>query len=124
MRRLLAAILIFGFAVQAGAATDAGDGQCVQDDGAKGLWNGSSADDEGCTTTAEYETRFSAPGLLENGVIEDYTVNSDGTTTLDFGNVKSTVKSNPLDRPVAASSLDPDAPTVREWFGSWPHLFG
>lgn len=55
--------LMFGPALGAGAAADIGEGVCVQDDGAVGVWNGSTADDEGCITVAEYQVRFGEKAL-------------------------------------------------------------
>ncbi len=123
MRRLLAAVLLIGFALPASAATDQGEGVCLQDDGQAGLWDGSSTADDGCTTPAEYEVMYSTTNLLETGVVVGYEANGDGTTTLDFGPVKNTVKSDPFDRTVAANP-DEVGPTVREWFGQLLVRFG
>ena len=123
MRRLLAAVLIIGFALPASAAADQGDGVCLQEDGQAGLWDGSTTTDDGCTTPAEYEVMFSPTGLLDSGVVVGYESNEDGTATLDFGPVKNMVKSNPLERTVAANR-DEVGPTVREWFGQLLVRFG
>lgn len=80
-------ILVFGVGV-ANAATDLGDGACQQTDGQTGLWNGTTADDEGCITQAEYQVAYPT---------------DDG--------------SDPLDRQVSVDvELEPEAPTVREFF--------
>jgi len=114
----LSIVVSLAMSTVAQAAEDNGDGTCVQSDGQVGVWNGTTADDDGCVTPAEYEAMFSAANLLVVGVIEGYTVHEDGTTTLYYsygGNT--TVATNPLDRIVAVNpALEPDAPTVREWF--------
>ena len=70
------------------AATDLGDGACQQTDGQTGLWNGTTADDDGCITQAEYAELYPT---------------DDG--------------SDPLDRQVSVNvELEPEAPTVREFF--------
>ncbi len=113
MRLVIVAMLLVGL-----PAFAAEDGTCVQSDGQTGRWNGTTADDNGCITPDEYEAMFSAENLLEVGVIDNYTVNDDGTTTLHFGHGASNgVATNPLDRSVAVNpELEPDALTVREWF--------
>lgn len=122
MRFIKAFLVVFTSLILFGgvayAAEDNGDGTCVQSDGQTGVWNGTTADDDGCITPAEYEVMYSAANLLEVGVIEGYTVNDDGTTTLHFDHgVSNTVATNPLDRIVAVNpELEPDALTVREWF--------
>lgn len=67
---------------------DLGDGACQQTDGQTGLWNGTTADDEGCITQAEYAALYPT---------------DDGT--------------DPLERQVSVNpDLEPEAPTVREFF--------
>lgn len=83
IRKTLAVIgLVLMFAFPADAATDLGNGVC-EDNGVLGVWNGTTADDDGCVTVAEYDVMF--PGQLD--------------TSLSVGPV-----------------VEPDAPTVREWF--------
>ena len=111
-------MLALMFTPRANAATDLGSGVCQQTDGQLGMWNGTTADDDGCVTDAEYEQLYSAANLVDAGVIDSYTDNGDGTTTLDFGgDVRSTVETNPLDRTIAVGpEPEPDAPTVRDIF--------
>jgi len=112
---IFATLFILALSLNVDAATDLGDGKCY-DEGAQaeGAWNGSTADDAGCITKAEYEAKFSLTSLEEAGV---FVVNGDGTVTFPSG-VVGEIIANPLDRPVAATpSLEPDAPTVAEWFG-------
>lgn len=108
--------LIAWVSLPAQGATDLGNGVCEQTDGQQGLWNGTTADDDGCVTPAEYEQMYSAENLKDVGVIEDYTVNDDGTTLLEFGEgISNIVPTNPFDRVIAVNpELEPDAPTVRE----------
>lgn len=62
MKRTIAiAITILATALPASAATDLGDGACQQTNGETGLWNGTTADDDGCVTLAEYETMYGDP---------------------------------------------------------------
>ena len=119
--RAVAVITILLLALPAHATEDLGDGRCRQDDGQVGVWNGTTADDDGCVTPAEYEQMFSAENLLAVGVIESYQVNEDGTTTIRYpSGITVDIVSNPLDRPVAATpALEPDAPTVRQVLFSW-----
>lgn len=118
IRLLLVTLILFGMTTTAYATEDLGNGGCRQEDGQLGVWNGTTADDDGCVTPAEYEIIFSAESLMEAGVIEGYTTHEDGTTTLHFSEgVSNTVATNPLDRLVAVNpELEPDAPTVGEWF--------
>ena len=116
MKRITAIAIILSVALPAGAATDLGDGKCVQTDGVEGVWNGGPTSDDGCTTLDEYAENTSPEGLLADGIIVGYEDAGDGTVVLDFGaGVKNTVKADPLDRVVAANHGDP-GPTVREWF--------
>lgn len=57
MSVLLALVLLFG-------AVDLGDGACQQSDGQTGLWNGTTADDDGCVTLAEYEAMYGDPEVI------------------------------------------------------------
>ena len=71
------------------AATDLGNGACF-DEGAQaeGLWNGTTADDAGCVTEAEYQLMYGTPEIGDALMI--------------------VVSVDP--------ALEPDAPTVREVF--------
>ena len=79
---LIASLAMSGTAL---AATDLGDGACQQTDGQTGLWNGTTADDDGCVTLAEYEAMYGDPEAI-------------------------VVSVDPV--------LEPEAPTVREYFES------
>ena len=57
MSLLVALVIMFG-------AVDLGDGACQQTDGQTGLWNGTTADDDGCVTLAEYEEMYGAPEVI------------------------------------------------------------
>jgi hypothetical protein len=88
---------------------------CAQADGQVGWLNGTTADDAGCITESEYRSLFSPEGLAEAGVLDGVTDNGDGTVSgmLTANGIVITIKSNPLDRPAAATPrLEPDAPTV------------
>lgn len=64
MRKVLAVVglvLMFAFPAQADEAT------CVQTDGQIGVYNGSTTDDEGCITVAEYEVKF--PGMIDTQLV-------------------------------------------------------
>lgn len=89
MRRVTIVVtLLVGMSLPAMAATDLGDGACQQTDGQTGLWNGTTADDDGCVTQAEYAAMYPS---------------ADG--------------SDPLDRQVSVDvELEPEAPTVRQVF--------
>jgi hypothetical protein len=114
--QLFVILVILAVPLAASAASDLGDGKCVQTDGVEGVWNGGPTTDDGCTTLAEYAENTSPEGLLADGVIVGYEDVGDGTVVLDFGaGVKNTVKADPFDRVVAANQGDP-GPTVREWF--------
>lgn len=66
MRKLLAvlmALTIWALAIPASATVDLGNGFCAQDDGAQGVWDGTTADDEGCVTEAEYVASFGVEAL-------------------------------------------------------------
>jgi hypothetical protein len=53
-------------AVQPVAGTiDLGDGRCQQTDGQQGAWNGTSSNDAGCLTEAEYAATFGEEALEE-----------------------------------------------------------
>ena len=56
MKLILALLLTFS-----PAAIDLGDGACQQSDGQTGLWNGTTADDDGCVTLVEYEEMYGDP---------------------------------------------------------------
>ena len=58
MSVLLALVILFVPAV------DLGDGACQQSDGQTGLWNGTTADDDGCVTLAEYEAMYGDPEVI------------------------------------------------------------
>jgi hypothetical protein len=101
------------------AATDLGGGGCVDEGaGIAGMWNGTTADDAGCITPAEYSERFAPSALVAAGVIDSYADNGDGTSTLHFGDgIATSVRTEPLERKVSANeALEPEAPTVSEWF--------
>lgn len=85
------------------------------DNGQPGWLNGTTVDDAGCVTQAEYERLFSIPNLVDVGVLTGVVDNGDGTVTGSILGAPVTLEANPLDRPVAATpSLEPDAPTVGE----------
>ena len=64
MKRILLTVgLIVAFALPVSATTDLGNGVCLQDDGQLGLWDGSTADDDGCTTGPEYAVMFGPEAL-------------------------------------------------------------
>lgn len=97
------------------ATEDIGNGQCLQDNGVVGVWNGTTADDGGCITEVEYAFLYSPKNLVNAGVIQSFEDNDDGAVTLDFGNgAKSTTMRDPLDRLVATDRNDPSILTVRE----------
>lgn len=95
---------------------DTGNGTCTQD-GVPGFLSGS-VDDYGCITPAEYEVIFGIPNLIEVGVIDSAVLNDDGTATVEHSlGGSSVIEADPWERPVAATpSLEPDAPTVREFW--------
>lgn len=66
----VAAFLLYDMitADQAEAAVDVGDGVCQEDDGEFGLWNGSTADDAGCVTFAEYTVQV-GPEVLDDQLV-------------------------------------------------------
>lgn len=110
-------MLMFAFPAW-GDTVDLGNGVCEQD-GELGVFNGTTADAEGCVTPAEYAVMFSPDGLLESGVIVGYeTVGEEAV--LDFGDgTTASVKVKALDRKLAAGpDPEPEAPTVQEWFDS------
>jgi hypothetical protein len=108
-RAFITAAIVATFALPATAF------DCVQSDGQEGWLNGTTADDAGCITEAEYETTFSVPGLVDAGVLTDVVDNGDGTVSGIILGAPVTLEADPLDRPVAATpSLEPDAPTVGE----------
>ena len=110
MKLALIAVVFMAAALPAFA-----DGGCTQTDGQQGMWNGTTADDDGCTTPTEYAVMFSPDGLLQAGVIVGYTDAGNGNVTLDFGaGVVNTVKGAALKRVVAADGVN--GPTVEEWF--------
>lgn len=111
MRRLLLSAVLVGLFALPAMAYD-----CT-DNGAPGWFNGTTNDDAGCITQAEYEVKYSIDNLEEAGVFVD---NGDGTVTFPSGAV-GVIENDPLERPVAATpSLEPDAPTVREVLWSFP----
>ena len=118
MRRLRLSLLVLAgllIATSADAATDLGDGVCVQSDGQEGIWTNGNGD--GCLTAAEYQEMFSVDNLLDVGVLTEAADNGDGTMTVSYavgGGTRSLV-ADPLERPVSSNpEWEPDAPTVRE----------
>lgn len=95
---------------------------CTQSDGQPGWRNGTTANDAGCITEAEYAELYSVDGLVGAGALTGVVDNGDGTVTgIDsLTGVAITIISSPLDRPVAANTnpaspaFEADAPTVRE----------
>jgi len=67
--QLIVILVILVVPVPAGATVDAGGGVCVQTDGQVGLWNGSTADDAGCVTLAEYTATFGVEVLDDQLVV-------------------------------------------------------
>lgn len=104
------------------AAVDYGDGTCLDEtSNTVGVWNGTTGDDAGCVTAAEYEASFSPPGLLAAGVISDYRMISDSEAIIRYAatGVEVVVAYSPMDRPLAATpTAEPNAPTVGEWWRS------
>ena len=64
MKKLLVSLALLALPLTASAATDLGDGACQQTDGVTGLWNGTTADDDGCITLAEYEAMYGDPEVI------------------------------------------------------------
>lgn len=85
------------------------------DQGQPGWYNGTTADDAGCITQAEYELMFSVDSLEDAGVLVSPVDNGNGTTTgsVSLTGVEVTIVSKALDRPVAANPTA-SSPTVRE----------
>jgi hypothetical protein len=98
---------------------------CTQTDGQVGFYNGTTADDAGCITEAEYAETFSVPGLIDSGVLTDVIDNGDGTVTGIILGAPVTLIGNPLERPLAATPrLEPDAPTVGDYWNQLHDLTG
>lgn len=88
---------------------------CIQADGQQGHLNGTTADDAGCITEAEYAELYSVGNLVDTGILTSVVDNGDGTVTAIAYGGTVTLNADPLERPVAATPrLEPDAPTVRE----------
>ena len=125
MRRIGLVLVLVLVALPAGATDFTPDGTCTQDDGTQGLANGTTRDDGGCVTPAEYEANHSIEGLIDAGVIRAVQPVDDrarveivspqyGTTSWHY------LLIDPWMRPVSANSeLEPDAPTVREAWDFW-----
>lgn len=121
----LVVLLLLVSVVEASRASaqtiDNGDGTCVQTDGQAGLFDGTSADDAGCITPAEYEAFTSVEGLADAGVLADVTDNGDGTVSalvVSTGVVIDLI-ADPWARPLAATpSLEPDSPTVGDYWAA------
>lgn len=117
MKLVLAITALFALPALAGAATD---GTCW-DDGAQtwGVYNGTTGDDAGCVTPAEYSAMFSPPGLLEAGVISDWWMVSDTEAVIVYADtgIQVVVEFEPMDRPLAATPvLEPEAPAISVWW--------
>jgi hypothetical protein len=100
------AVLLFANRAQAYNCTDSGE---------PGWFNGTTADDTGCVTEAEYIEMFSIGNLTDSGVLVSPVDNGNGTVTGFILGGEVTLNADPLSRPVAATPrLEPDAPTVGE----------
>lgn len=110
-----------GLALTVMLALTASASPCQQTDGQWGQLNGTSNDDAGCITEAEYVEAHSVDNLLSEGVIVSAIPNGDGTVTVEYalGGI-GILQADPLERPVAANTnpaspaFEADAPTVRE----------
>jgi len=76
--------MIMFLSVPAAATTDLGGGRCQQTDGITGIWDGSTADDDGCITRLEYAEMFSLENLLALGVIEGFVDHGNGVITVYY----------------------------------------
>jgi len=83
------------------------------DQGQPGWFNGTTDDDAGCITEAEYVQLYSVENLIAEGILDVPVDMGDGTVVIV--NPSSEIIADPLERPVAATPrLEPDAPTVGE----------
>ena len=96
MRTLLALLMVFG-----GNTVDLGGGVCEQTDGEIGMWNGTTGDDDGCVTPAEYAVMYSIDNLIAAGVVTDPIDNGDGTTTVTGLGVRYSITTDAAFRSVA-----------------------
>jgi hypothetical protein len=125
MRRAILIALLLALALPAAATEFNEDNTCVQNDGQAGLANGTTRDDGGCVTPAEYESSHSVAGLLDAGVITEVIPVDKETVRVKWLSWQGSVAWNnlladPWMRPISANiELEPDALTARVVWDFW-----
>ena len=83
MKTIVYVVVLFALTLPAAAAVDLGDGACRElSTGEQGLWNGTTADDDGCVTLTEYEAVYGDP--TEKVVSSNPTLEPDAPTVVEY----------------------------------------